>query len=113
MTLRRTVSAVVAAVLLLAPSLALAGGAWVLWDDVGPQFHKIEYRKTAAYESRAACLAAAKLRAERLLGKGLQTYVAPDETWMADSADGKTAYTAQCWPDTAEPGRVGQPSHLK
>jgi len=92
---------------------AHAACAWVLWDDVGPPFHTIEYRKTAAYESRAACLAAAKARAERLLGTGLQTHVAPDKTLMADSADGKKAYTAQCWPDTTEPNRVGQPSHLK
>ena len=112
MRLRRA-SAIVTLSLLTSATTASAECAWVLWDDVGPPFHKIEFRKTAAYESRAACLAAAKVRAERLLGKGLQTHVAPDETWMADSADGKKAYTAQCWPDTAEPGRVGQPSHLK
>ena len=86
----------------------------LLWDDdVGPPGHTIEYRKIAAYESRAACFHAAEGRARRLLGKTLQIYIAPDETWMADSVDGRTGYTAQCWPDTAEPSRAGKPSHLK
>ena len=102
----------------LLPMLALAavaqaGCAWILWDDVGPAFHTIEFRKTAAYETRADCLKAAETRARRLLGEALQTWVAPDGIWMADSADGGKGYTAQCWPDTAEPNRAGQPSRLK
>ena len=100
---------------LTSAATASAECAWVLWDDVGPPGHTIEYRKIAAYESRAACFHAAEGRARRLLGKTLQIYIyiAPDETWMADSVDGRTGYTAQCWPDTAEPSRAGKPTHLK
>jgi hypothetical protein len=101
------------AILLYVATSGHAGCAWVLWDDIGPLGHTIEYRKTAAYESRAACFKAAEVRAHRLLGTSLQVYVAPDETWMADSADGRTGYRAQCWPNTAEPNRVGERSHLK
>ena len=108
---KRAASLVIGLWLLAVVTSASAEGAWVLWDAVGPPFGTFGFRKTAAYESRAACLAAAKVRAERLLGKGLRTYVARDETLMVDSASGKKTYLAQCLPDTAEPGRVGTPSH--
>jgi hypothetical protein len=107
--LARRATLLIALCLLTSAATASAECAWVLWDDTGPPGHTIEYRKTAAYESRAACLRAAEDRARRLLGKTLQTYVAPDGTWMADSADGRTGYTAQCWPDTAEPNASANP----
>jgi hypothetical protein len=111
--LGRWISAVGLLSVLISAATAYAECAWVLWDDVVSPFHTIEFRKTAAYESRAACLRAAEVRAQRLLGKSLQVQTAPDGTWMADSADGKKTYTAQCWPDTTEPNRVGQPSQRK
>lgn len=87
--------------LLVVAASASAECAWVLWDNVGPQFGTIKFVRTAAYESRAACFHAAEARARRLLGEKIKTHVTPDDTWIADN--GKMVMHAQCWPDNLAP----------
>jgi hypothetical protein len=96
---------IVLVLVLTLASSASAECAWVLWDDVGPQFGTIKFARTAAYESRAECMRAAEVRARRVLGPKVEVHVAADGTWIADN--GTMMMHAQCWPDNLAP-RGGQ-----
>jgi hypothetical protein len=89
--------------LLLFASVGTASAecAWVLWDDVGPQWGTVNFKKTAAYETRSSCLQAAEARARRIIGEKIQVYVHADGTLIWDN--GKMMMHAQCWPENLTP----------
>jgi hypothetical protein len=99
-----TITFLVALLALTSVPSSWAECAWLLWDDVGPQFGTINFKRTAAYDSRSSCLKAAETRAKRIIGEKIKVYEHADGTLIWDN--GKTMMHAQCWPENLAPANT-------